>query len=262
MEKMEKEIIRLRDELDTVRAQENVVLCGLKENNSLTAIKLPPRGNNRSPLSVVKMGTQLRRGEALAENSNVPSSEEFSLKGPSQAQTPFFFRHSQASSHGKRQQDWTGYHMISARRRSLKTQVVLTTGQEEVEINLDAPSALGLSPDSLDSSSYKGQSCKTARVASARGDVKSRQGLNKSMTNLTGGERSHRVIEARQKKSLNHINPVIALPEYKTLNRERKPHQQESSCLIQTERTLKLYDQIKQYASAHAPKRTPRAVER
>lgn len=83
------------------------------------------------------------------------------------------------------------------------------------------------------------------------------------MTNLTGGERSHRGIEARQKKSLNHINPVIALPEYKTLNRERKskPHQQESSCLIQTERTLKLYDQIKQYATVHAPKRTPRAVE-
>ena len=69
--------------------------------------------------------------------------------------------------------------------------------------------------------------------------------------------------EARQKKkSLNHINPVIALPEYKTLNRERKSKPQESSCLIQTERTLKLYDQIKQYATAHIPKRTPRAVER
>ena len=72
---------------------------------------------------------------------------------------------------------------------------------------MDAPSALGLSPDSLDSSSYKGQSCKTARVASARG--KPRQALNKSMTNLN---------DARQKKrSLNHINPVIALPESKTL---------------------------------------------
>ena len=126
MEKMEKEIIRLRDELDTVRAQENVVLCGLKENNSLTAIKLPPR-DNRSPLSVVKIGTQLRRGDALPEG-NVLSSDEFSLKGASQVQTPFFFRDSQVSSHAKRHQDWTGYHMISARRRSLKTQVVLTTG--------------------------------------------------------------------------------------------------------------------------------------
>jgi hypothetical protein len=126
MEKMEKEIIRLRDELDTVRAQENVVLCGLKENNSLTAIKLPPR-DNRSPLSVVKIGTQLRRGDALPEG-NVASSDEFSLKGASQVQTPFFFRDSQVSSHAKRHQDWTGYHMISARRRSLKTQVILTAG--------------------------------------------------------------------------------------------------------------------------------------
>lgn len=81
MERMEKEIIRLRDELDTVRAQENVVLCGLKEDNSMTAIKVPPR-DNRSPLSVVKIGSQLRRGDFLAETV-VTSSEEFSLKGPS-----------------------------------------------------------------------------------------------------------------------------------------------------------------------------------
>jgi hypothetical protein len=97
---------------------------------------------------------------------------------------------------------------------------------------MDAPSALGLSPDSLDSSSYKGQSCKTARVASAR--AKPRQALNKSMTNLNDARQKKNELEVKLNMEMHrskkrkypevHVGDTIRIFKKKDkFNKERVP---------------------------------------
>lgn len=54
------------------------------------------------------------------------------------------------------------------------------------------------------------------------------------------------------------MNPVVALPKSSRPLHAKKTmeaNKVEISCLIQTERTLRLYDQIKQYATASLPMR-------